>query len=329
MLDLAPHAAWSGGLPLTCAHEIAARQKLRSRGAARSLSLHAMRNLHVFALYGVLATACRTVVEEVPAESEPVAGSAAPEPAREEAAVSSRADGFGWSELRGDKIGTGESTPAELRKVLKVQVNDSAGYSATRAFVLRSSPTSEYLSVLVELKNESAPFQCYVQAEQIQLRTTSGELIPLQRDSTYLAGSLGQSDLVTDTCLAEGETGYLSISPMSGAGAFDALADVDFVLSASAGRFERPDYMLVPKRYIADDDHIQLTLVNEGRAKAPIDDITLIQYVLLDGEGLPLDTGFLEASTIGASVAPGGTLMADDSYYFTGVSERMKVLASY
>jgi hypothetical protein len=111
--------------------------------------------------------------------------------------------------------------------------------------------------------------------------------------------------------------------------AFEAIAQLEFSLSSSTGEYERPDFKLVPQRYVVDADRIQIELLNEGIAKAPIDELTLVEYVLLDAEGLPIDMGYLEASTTGPSVPAGGTLTADDTYYFTGASARMKVLAAY
>jgi hypothetical protein len=240
------------------------------------------------------------------------------------------ADGYGWTELRGDTIGTGESSSAELRRSLDVRVIDATGYLVMHAFALRSSATSEYVTVLGEVENTGSTLQCFVQATQITLTTSAGKVIPIMRDSAFVSGSLAQDDLVTDTCLAGGESGYFTVSPMSSsAGDFDALAQIELSLSGSASDYERPDFKLVPKRYAADSDHIQLELVNEGRAKAIIDGVTLVEFVLLDAEGLPVDMGYLEVSTIGSSVAPGGTVMAYDSYYFTGSSKRMKVLAPY
>ena len=259
------------------------------------------------------------------------AGRSEPVMASKPADVTGKTDGYGWTELRGGKIGTGEATAAELRKPLSLKLIGDAGYMAMRGFALRSSPSSQYISAIVEVTNSGKQLQCFIKAEQLKLKTKTGELIPAQREREFVSGSLAVSSVVTNTCLAAGETGYLSASPTSSSGpdTFSALTEIEFALTASPTKFERPDFKLVPKSYRAKADRLQLELVNEGTAKAPIEDITLVQYVLLDAEGLPLDIGYLEASTTATSVPPGGTLTADDTYYFTGASERMKVLASY
>jgi len=270
---------------------------------------------------GAGAPASNSAMSSAPVQKEQPAG----------ATTTTSADGHGWTELRGPKIGSGKSSHTELRRTLNVKVIDDAGYMAMRAFALRSSPTSTYITVLVEVTNTGKELQCFVEAEQIKLKSKSGAALTTMRDSSFVSGSIAQSSVVTDTCLAGGETGYFSISPSADAPeTFDSLSEIEFSLTSSdSSDFERPDFKLVPKSYTANADRIQITLVNEGKGQALIEDITLVEYVLLDAEGLPIDMGYLEASPKSPTIPTGGTLMAEDTYYFTGSSERMKVLASY
>jgi hypothetical protein len=54
----------------------------------------------------------------------------------------------------------------------------------------------------------------------------------------------------------------------------------------------------------------------------------LIEYVLIDADGLPRDTGYLDLANP-PKLAPGKSLMATNTLYFTGSTERLRLVTSY
>ena len=271
--------------------------------------------------------------------SAPRAGAPADEPvaAGKSAAGAPTADpkSFGWTELRGETLGSGTASNDSLRKTIKLTVKEAGGYTLGSALALRSSTTSQATSVVIEVRNSSQPLRCFVKAEPLVWKTAQGEAIERSSTFSYVSGSIGLSSAgETTTCLGPGETGYLMQIdvPKSGQPShFESLDSIELSLTSNNSDYARPGHQLQGQSYALKKtsslDELSVTFVNRGEKPAPLDGLSLL-YLLVDDAGKALDWGYLDAATSG-DVASGKALVGTTDIYFAGSGTRLLVLADY
>ena len=240
----------------------------------------------------------------------------------------------GWNELIGAHIGSGKQSGADLRRSVRVNMfGDDSSYMLGRAFVTRSSVTSIGTDLVIEVTNVGDQLRCFVQADAVKRKDADGKSLPGTFDFIYVSGSNAVDSVGgTDTCLGPNETGYfldITLQTTDMGSLYDLLAEVDLTITSDpADDYERPQYRLVPTAYSVQGEQLQVTLVNEGSAAAPLREDSNLRYMLLDDAGDPLDWGFLDVDTL-SDVPPGESITASSDIYYAGSASRLRVLADY
>jgi len=242
-------------------------------------------------------------------------------------------ENYGWVKFERTPFGEGRTPNAQLRRQIKVtMVGDTTMLG--KGYVMRSSATTSYVDVALAISNSDPELRCFVKAEAVTWKTASGEVIELgdESQSTYLSGSVGDSDSSpTTTCLGPGEKGYfleIQSTPPGMKSLFDSLAEVELTLAVSASRFERPKYRVLPISWQGTTDELAVTFENMGMASAPIE-LAQGQFILTDGDGLPLTWGFLDIQTGLTQLGFGQTLLLKSDVYYDGKASNMLVSFGY
>jgi hypothetical protein len=221
--------------------------------------------------------------------------------------------------LTGATVG-GSASNDLLRKELTVTV---AGPSVTlpvgRAFAMRAKTTTESTYLLVEVSNAGKSASCFIRTTQLDLQDSAGATVQ-SVGSAYVQGSVGDMGttgrpILTDTCLAPGENGWLLTiaSASSGQQVFSRAESLVFRWANSS---DTPPVMpppkLSPTAYsVTTTGAVAVDFSNTGTGDALMSG-HFSKYVLLDGEGLPRLWGFLTERTTPAggliSVGGGGSV---------------------
>jgi hypothetical protein len=238
--------------------------------------------------------------------------------------------------LTGPAIGSGTTTNSALQKALSVSVaGPSAVLPVGRAFALRADSTSESTRVVVEVRNTGKTARCFITATGLELRDGAGATV-ISRPTTFVQGSVGQvgpgnKPILTDTCLAPGEAGWLMtifLAP-KGEQLFSRAQSVVFRWdNASGDAILTPVPKLTPTGYRVATGAIDVAFTNDGAGAALLSE-HFSKYLLLDAEGLPLFWGFLTTRTIptdgliarGSEGSVEGTLPATG---YTGTSSSLR-----
>jgi hypothetical protein len=231
--------------------------------------------------------------------------------------------------LTGNVIGSGESTPAELRKALPVTLTTQhPDLALGQAFLTRISTSSEYGSLIVELTNNGSSAKCFVRAEEISYRSSDATIVT--EAFAYISASVGRtaSGTFTDTCLDSGETGYLIDiqAPVSTTNPF--WTDVESVeigsLSTSDPEVTDPGAELIPTGYSVAETSLQtLTVTGKNGGNVPLYPGAYSLYILLDDAGDPLEWGFLDSTS--DTLSSGQTSEWEDSPIYDGSASRIHV----
>jgi hypothetical protein len=242
-------------------------------------------------------------------------------------------ENYGWVKFVRTPLGYGKTSNAQLRRKLKVTLLGELAVDAT-GYVMRSSLATSYVDVVLAISNTGAELRCFVEAETVTWKTATGEVVSGdEQQMTYLSGSVADADhhSPTTTCLGPGETGYFLETGSAPPGAkplFDSLNEVELTLAASASRFVRPKYRVLPISWQGTTDELAVTFENMGTAPAPIE-LAQGQFVLTDGDGLPLAWGLLEIRTGLTMLGTGQTLLLKADVPYDGKASNMLVTFGY
>ncbi|MDX2012899.1 MAG: hypothetical protein SFW67_22060 [Myxococcaceae bacterium] len=212
--------------------------------------------------------------------------------------------------LTGASVGSGSSPNDLLRKPLTVNVTGpSSAWPVARAFVLRANPTTESVSVVVEVSNAGRSGRCLIRASDLELKDAAGATLKVG-PLAFVQGSVGdlgnpRNPIVTDTCLAPGETGFLlelyTASP--GERLFSQAESLVFRWSDASSTLPlMPKARLTPTRYsVTPSGAVSVAFTNTGTGQALLGE-HFSRFFLLDAEGRPLFFAFLTSQT----TPPGG-----------------------
>jgi hypothetical protein len=247
--------------------------------------------------------------------------------------VTPEKENYGWVKFERTPFGEGRTPNTQLRRQIKVtMVGDTTMLG--KGYVMRSSATTSYVDVALAISNSNPELRCFVKAESVTWKTASGDVIELgdESQSTYLSGSVGDSsDSPTTTCLGPGEKGYfleIQSTPPGMKSLFDSLAEVELTLAVSASSFVRPKYRVLPISWQGTTDELAVTFENMGMASAPIE-LAQGQFILTDGDGLPLTWGFLDIETALTQLGFGQRLVLKSDVYYDGKASNMLVSFGY
>ena len=143
------------------------------------------------------------------------------------------------ADLSGAVLGDLAFAPATMRKAIPVHVTTGlAGFVVgPLAYVTRTDPTTEALSLALPVQNHSADVRCFVRAAPFLWRDAAGSSLNDPTTFAYLEGSVGltAAGTYTETCLGPQETGYfLDAGTPAGTGAlYTTLASLELSLDSS------------------------------------------------------------------------------------------------
>ena len=217
--------------------------------------------------------------------------------------------------LTGAPVGSGNSPNDVLRKPLSVNVTGpGSAWPVKRAFVLRATATTESVSVVVEVSNAGRSGRCLIRASDLELKDAAGTTLKVAA-TAFVQGSVGdlgnsRNPIVTDTCLAPGETGFLvelyTASP--GERLFSQAESLVFRWADASSTLPlMPKARLTPTRYdVTPTGAVSVAFTNTGTGQALLSE-HFSRFFLLDAEGRPLFFGFLTSQTTpaGGVVAAG------------------------
>lgn len=239
--------------------------------------------------------------------------------------------------LSGAAVGTGAQDVSALRKPLQVQIiNPDASLSVGNAFALRQNASTETVYLAVKVTNVGSIAQCFIRANGLDLRDEAGAAIQSE-DFTYVQGSVGElrASLVTDTCLAPGESGFLYGIYLASNGdtVFSRAQALTFSWASNQNALPLPPGpKVVPTSYeVLEDQRIRVAFTNSGEDEALLA-THFSRYTLLDAAGDPLHWSFLMENTRPIDgLVPVGTsgsvesLGGSDRYEGTSKSVRVNI----
>jgi hypothetical protein len=113
--------------------------------------------------------------------------------------------------LEGENLGTQTASNSVLRKEVVIEVRAAnPSFKLGKGYITRSTTTFEGFYWVVAITNISSQLKCFVQAKDIRLLNNSGTVL-VNQELAFLTGQVGVAqEIYTDTCLAAGETSYIS-----------------------------------------------------------------------------------------------------------------------
>jgi hypothetical protein len=248
------------------------------------------------------------------------------------AADASTEGNYGWVKFEHTPFGEGRTPNSELRRQIKLTMLGETTMTGN-AYVMRQSLVTPYVDVAFVISNSNPDLRCFVKAESVLWKTADGTVIPGdEHQMTYISGSVGNSnDSPTTTCLGPGEKGYFLEIQATQDGMdslFETLAEIELTISYSSSSFERPGYRVLPTTWQGSKDKLTVTFKNMGVQPAPIE-LRQGEFILTDGEGLPLTWGFLDVETGLIALGSGEKLVMTSDIYYDGKASNMLVSFGY
>jgi hypothetical protein len=227
------------------------------------------------------------------------------------------------ADLSGATFGVDAFDATQQRRTVPIQVTTPlSDLTLGTAYVtgLAGDDTVAYL--ILPVTNSGADFPCFVQTTTYNWLSATNATLN-QASTLYLDGSVGavSSTVNTETCLAPGETGYLTDAQFVTSGSlYSAVASIQIQLE-SMGAGSAPPAKLLPTRYDVGTCGGVRTVQVEGTASGAtvsignVENADLAPIVFLDADGLPARWSYLTQMT-SANVAPGAT-----AYFLDDLSE--------
>jgi hypothetical protein len=230
-----------------------------------------------------------------------------------------------------DVTGAGLGSGMAIRKTLKVHVvTPNPALEIVAAYGLGPGP---YLDGYLAIKNVSKSVQCHVDLREIDVKDQAGMVV--FRTSSALASGATSESYWSKTCILPAEVSYVVIRgitpPMSKADFFAAAAEVQIEsIRAECGSL-RPRMQVTPTEYAVGRDNLTVTFKNTGEVPVGIPRAkdNFSTYLVLDGQGLPIDDGYLRDQVEAPVVLlPGatGTVRANTiPSFIKGTSNQIRV----
>ena len=236
--------------------------------------------------------------------------------------------------LTGDSLGSGTAASAELRKEVSVDLNSEvADLEVGDAYLARENAGTETFEWFVALTNTGEQTYCFVRAVDIQFSDDAGVL--LEEDFNFVQGSIrvgANSDTYTDTCLADGQTGYFfGTVPARDRQLYSVIDRIDLADITVQTGFSVPQASIVPQEYAlatsTTPPQLAVTVINEGAASAKV--LPESNYLLLDDDGSPLTWNFFGSLSWDGFMAADESRVLNDALVYSGSSERLLVYVDF
>jgi hypothetical protein len=213
--------------------------------------------------------------------------------------------------------------PIDRREIEVESLDGSLGDLVLgRAYVSKSSPSSERTRTVVEVTNRGTRTYCDVAVSRIEYLGADGTV--LADGSEIIWGSVRQiGGFLAMTCLLPGERAFLLDTverPMSGVATIKVrTAGAVMATTATAAQ-------LRPVRYTVTDNDVAITVENTGTRAARV---TTAYVVYLDGDGAPLGWTIARAPADDDVAAGASVVMEDNTTLFLGASTDLYVRVMY
>ena len=236
--------------------------------------------------------------------------------------------------LRGDSLGSGAAASAELRKEVSVGLNsEAADLEVGDAYLARENADTETFEWFVALTNTGEQTYCFVRAADIQFSDGAGAL--LEEGFNFIQGSIrvgANSDIYTDTCLADGQTGYFfGTVPARDRQLYSVIDSIDIADITVQTGLSVPQASIVPQEYdlatSTSPPQLAVTVVNEGTAPARV--LPESNYLLLDDDDSPLTWNFFGSLSWDGLMAADESRVLNDALVYSGSSKRLLVYVDF
>jgi len=221
------------------------------------------------------------------------------------------------ADLTGTTFGTDAFDVTQRRRTVPVTVaTPIAGIALGPAYFTRPIAGDESAALTLVVTNSGTDFPCFLTATTYQWLGATGQVLNTT-SGLYLDGSVGFVNDVTDTdtCLAPGETGYLTdVQAAEGSPLYSAVVSVAIGL-ASSGSGTTPAAKFVPNRYDIGTCAGNRTLRVEGIASGAGVSVgnsagDLAPTIFLDAAGLPVGWSLL------SPMQPANVALGATAYFF-------------
>ncbi len=237
------------------------------------------------------------------------------------------------ADMTGATFGTDAFDAAQQRRTVPLDVTTSLpGLSLGEAYLTGLASTPEAAYLILAVTNSGTDFPCFVQTTAYNWLSATGDVLN-SACAIYLDGSVGSvSSLVnSETCLAPGETGYLTDVQLATSGSlYSEVASIQIGLESTATG-STPTSKLLPTRYDVGTCAGVRTVRIEGTASDPGVSVgnfggDLAPTVFLDAAGLPVRWS-LFSQMQAANVASGATAYFTDNLAEPAVSRALVFLS--
>jgi hypothetical protein len=237
------------------------------------------------------------------------------------------------ADMTGATFGTDAFDATQQRRTVPIDVTTPLpGLSLGEAYLTGVASTPEAAYLILAVTNSGTDFPCYVQTTTYNWLSATGEVLNAA-GTIYLDGSVGAvSSLVnSETCLAPGETGYLTDLQLATTGTlYSEVASIQIGLESTATG-STPTSKLVPTRYDVGTCSGIRTVRIEGTASAPGVSVgnfggDFAPAVFLDAAGLPVRWSYFSQMQA-ANVASGATTYFTDNLTEPAVSRALVFLS--
>jgi len=233
------------------------------------------------------------------------------------------------AELGGATLGSRNVIPGFLRRPVTITVREpSIRLTVGPAFVVRSSESSRYLSLIASVTNPGNDYFCFLEATDMRWLAADGRQL-LKSDRSFLQGSVGEANgLYTDTCLGAGDLGYL-FEIEAGESVFAGVSSIELAF-ASSSPGSPVSGALLPTQYVACKDGRQFEVALESRGPAAVGlwDDAVGTYFLLDEDG-PVEWGYLRTRRGLGVYAPGKVTVGGAANFYPGAIQRIHVYTAF
>jgi hypothetical protein len=237
------------------------------------------------------------------------------------------------ADMTGATFGTDAFDATQQRRTVPLDVTTPLpGLSLGEAYLTALATTPEAAYLILAVTNSGTDFPCYVQTTTYDWLSATGEVLNAA-GAIYLDGSVGTvASLVnSETCLAPGETGYLTDVQLATTGSlYSEVASIQIGLESTATG-STPTSKLLPTRYDVGTCSGVRTVRVEGTASDPGVSVgnfggDFAPAIFLDAAGLPARWSYFSQMQA-ANVAPGATTYFTDSLSEPAVSRALVFLS--
>jgi hypothetical protein len=226
------------------------------------------------------------------------------------------------ADLAGAAFGTDAFDATQQRRTVTLSVTTPlAGISLGQAYLTHPLGIDDAAYLTVAVTNTGTGLPCFVQTTTYNWLNASGQVLN-PASTVYLDGSVGMLSAQhnTDSCLAPGETGYLTdVELVSGTALYSGVASIQIGLT-SMGVGTIPTEKFLPTRYDVGTCSGNRTLRVTGTARGASVSVgdtgaDLAPAVFLDSAGVPVGWTLL------TQMQPSNVASGAEGYFFDELSE--------